>query len=231
MSELDNVRSIAKQVLTLSTAWGGKDESLWDRAQRLVRNARHISSLPELAKSGRKIDSFCLTVATYFLDSGLAMRSREAKDGDFNPLEVDSQEVLHDSTDIVRRQLGGLLGEEKIEKINLIILESSGNFTQMSEAMILSDARNLDDMGAAGLFNEAKRYAMNGKSISDALQIWQRKIDYRYWQARLKDSFRFESVRKIAARRLTAAEYFMSQLNAENGARDLEEFSAGGVVV
>jgi hypothetical protein len=46
--------------------------------------------------------------------------------------------------------------------------------------MILSDARNLDDMGAAGILNELRRLISSGKGISDALLSWERKIGYRY---------------------------------------------------
>jgi len=92
--------------------------------------------------------------------------------------------------------------------------------------MILSDARNLDDMGAMGIFNEFRRYIIGGKSICDALQSWKMKIDYRYWQARLKKSFRFESVRKLAEQRLSAAEHFMNQLEVETEAQDLNELIA-----
>ena len=96
---------------------------------------------------------------------------------------------------------------------------------KMLEAMILSDASNLDDMGAIGIFSEFKRYIIGGKGVSNVLHTWKRKIDYKYWQARLKESFRFESVRKIAEQRLSTAEYFMNQLKVENTASDLEESS------
>ena len=93
----------------------------------------------------------------------------------------------------------------------------------MTESMILSDARNLEDMGAVGLFHELRRYVIHGKSISDILESWKRKIDYGYWQARLKESFRFEPVRQLAEERFAAAVYFMNQLTVENGAHDLEK--------
>jgi hypothetical protein len=51
---------------------------------------------------------------------------------------------------------------------------------------------------------------------------WRKQIDYRYWQARLKDSFRFEDVRKLAEQRLAVAEQFMNQLQQETEARDLK---------
>jgi hypothetical protein len=78
-------------------------------------------------------------------------------------------------------------------------------------------------MGAVGLFNEFRRYVVHGKGASDVLDSWQRKVDYRYWEARLKEGFRFESVRKLAGERFLAAEYFMNLLGAENSARDLEQ--------
>ena len=89
--------------------------------------------------------------------------------------------------------------------------------------MILSDARNLEDMGAVGLYHEFRKYVIHGKGVAEVLDSWKRKIDYRYWQARLKESFRFESVRRVAQQRHETTEYFMNQLSTENAARDLEE--------
>ena len=97
--------------------------------------------------------------------------------------------------------------------------------------MILSDARNLDDMGVVGIFSEFRRNVIEGKGVCDALQIWKRKVDYRYWQARLKESFRFEQVRKVAEQRLSAAECFMNQLKAEAEARDVERLTVDSAFV
>jgi hypothetical protein len=112
----------------------------------------------------------------------------------------------------------------KIDTINKIIAESHNYTTRMTEAIILSDARNVDDMGAAGVFGELKRYVIAGKGVSDAINTWKRKVDYGYWQARLKESFRIESVRKLAEKRLLAVDSFMNQLQVENTAGDFEEF-------
>ena len=76
---------------------------------------------------------------------------------------------------------------------------------------------------ALPIYNEFRRYVIHGKGVSDVLESWKRKVDYRYWQARLKESYRFDSVRKLAERRFGATEYFMNQLDVEHGARDLEE--------
>jgi len=72
MSEIDIIRQIAQQVLTVTTLAGTSDNWLWDRAQRLVRNAEHICRLPELTDANLAVDRFCLIAATYFADAGFA---------------------------------------------------------------------------------------------------------------------------------------------------------------
>jgi HD superfamily phosphodiesterase len=224
MSELDIVKDLAKQALTISTPTGSSDNSLWDRAQRLVRNAEYICRLPELAKTSLQIDHFCLIAAAYFSDSGLARHLEAKEQGAKLALSgANGDELLDFSTQVVEEKLAGAVKKARIEKINRIITESGSLLTRMIEAMILSDARNLDDMGAAGIFNEFRRYVIGGKGACDAVRSWKRKIDYRYWQARLKESFRFEQVRELAEQRLSAAEHFMNQLKAETEALDLEE--------
>lgn len=224
MAEIDVIRDIAKQVLSVPTLIGTTDNWLWDRAQRLVRNAEHICRLPELTQASLPVDRFCLTAAAYFSDSGFA-RYADAQDTSARIVLADvSPSDLQDfSTQVVTDKLTGAIAGPKIDKINKIIVETTNRTTDLTEARILSDARNLDDMGAVGIFNEFRRYVIHGKGASDALDSWKRKIDYRYWDARLKESFRFDSVRKLAIQRFSSAEYFMNQLSAENSARDLEE--------
>ena len=232
MPELDTVKNLAKQTLTIRTLTSEIDNSLWDRGQRLVRNVKHICQLPELGNAGLQIDRFCLITATYFSDAGLACHL-ETKNSKGKPLTTNTNgdDLLDFCTQMVEEKLTDVIENAKIEKINRIITGSNNHFTRMTEAMILSDARNLDDMGATGIFNEFKQHVIGGKGASDALQIWKRKIDYRYWESRLKRSFRFESVRKLAEQRLSTAEYFMNQLRVETEAHDLKELSVNSTIV
>ena len=224
MSEMDVIKEIAQQVLTITTLAGLKDNWLWDRTQRILRNVEHICRLPEIVDANLPIDKFCLTGAAYFADAGFAHYADAENTASRLVLADVSADDLRDfSTQIVSDKLVGAFQGPKIDKINKIIIESGNRFSEMTEAMILSDARNLDDMGAVGIFNEFRRYAIHGKGASDVLQTWKRKIDYRYWEARLKESYRFESVRKLARQRYSATEYFMNQLEVESSAKDLEE--------
>ena len=229
MTELEVVRNLAKEALSRSTPMSDHDDSLWDRNKRLVRNVELICRLPELERAGLQINRFCLMAATYFIDAGLAgcLSSGKIKAANGN----NSRDLLLLSTKIVDRKLSTVIDKTKINNINTIITESGGDFTQRPEAMILSDARNLDDIGAAGIFNEFRRHVIAGKGVSGVLESWKKKVDYRYWQSLLKRSFRFEAVRKLAEQRLSVAEHFMNQLRVENVADDMQELSVNPALV
>ncbi|MHC5138146.1 MAG: hypothetical protein ACYSN7_06270, partial [Planctomycetota bacterium] len=96
-------------------------------------------------------------------------------------------------------------------------------FTDVTEAMVLSDGRGLEELGLAGLLGGLRGQLIDGKAVSDILESWKRKIEYGYWRARLEESFRFAAVRQIAEQRFAAVEQFMNQLATENSAGDVEE--------
>ena len=224
MSDIDIIRRIAREVLTRPAPGGDEDNWLWDRTQRILRNVEHICRLPELVEADVPIDRFCLVAATCFADSGFT-RYAEAEDVSSRLVltDVNSSDLREFSTQIVSDKLAETLSAAKIDKINNIIVESGSREANLTEAKILSDARNLDDMGAVGVLNEFRRNVIRGKGVSDVMESWKRKVDYRYWQARLKESFRFETVRKIAVQRFAATEYIMNQLKIENSAQDLKD--------
>jgi len=226
MPELDFVKKAAKEALIIMAPAGGSDSFLWERAERLVRNVEHIRRLAEISRAGLQTDRFCLITATYFSDTGLArcLDANNAGNKSAN-LNINNNGLLELSAQIADEKLRPGIDAAKTKTINRIIVESGNHFTNLTEAMILADARNLDDMGAAGVFYEMRRCTFDGKNISDILQLWKRKADYRYWHARLKDGFRFDAVRKLAERRLSAAESFINQLKLESTAEDLEEIA------
>ena len=227
MSEIDIVKELARETLVIPTQAAYPDNFLWDRAQRLVRNVEHICQVPELGRAGTTIDRFCLTAATYFCDAGIAVRLKTNQTGTLSASDNNGDGTLDFSAQIVEEKLGEHIDGLRVRNISRIVTESGSHFSKMPEAMILSDARNLDDMGTVGIFSEFRRYIVGGKSVSDFLPAWEKKIDYQYWQARLKKSFQFESVRKLAEQRLNTAEYFMNQLKIENNANDIAELLAG----
>jgi len=222
MAEAESVRELAKEAL-ISALSGELGVFLWERAQRLVRSVEYISQLPKLAEAGLKVDRFCLTAAAYFSEAGLACypesKVRAAKSG-FG--DVNGEDLPGFSAGVAEQKLAGVIETFRIGKITRIIIESGSRSTGMAEAMILADARNLEDMGLVGVLNEYRRCICRGRGVSEVLQKWKKKTEYRYWQARLEDGFRFEQVRKIAEQRLCAAGEFMDRLEAEAQGQDIE---------
>lgn len=151
MSEMDVIRQIAQQALTVPTLAGVRDNWLWDRTLRILRNVEHICRMPELTDKNTAVDRFCLIAATYFADAGFAHYA-DAEDMSARLVLADiSQTDLRDfSTQVVNDKLSGALAGPRIDKINKIIVESSNRFTDMTEAMILSDAQIWTIWGPSG---------------------------------------------------------------------------------
>jgi hypothetical protein len=225
---LDRIKEIAKNALMLPASWCERDNFLWERSQRLVNNVNLIASLQEVIDKQTDFDRLSLTSAAYFNEAGLASFLKSEKNA---PLQVipsfsvaGNDHLIYLSTEVVIEQLKSLIPMQTINKINSVIVHSYENGQKDPEAIILSDARNLDDMGVVGIFNELKNYLFAGKGINHLLKSWDSKIDYAYWQTRLDESFHFETVREIARKRLYAAHFFMKQLKLEVCALDIEKF-------
>ena len=222
MASIGVFHEIAEQVLAIPTVKGTPDRYLIDRAHRMLRHCGSIARLSDVQRF--QVDQECLNIAALFRDAGFA-RYADQEDRATRMVLADlTDEDLRDfSAQIVQEKLLDLLNPRQMERVCSIIIESSNRNTTLIEAMILSDARNLDDMGAVGIFNEFRRYVVHGRGATESLLSWKRKIEYDYWSARLRESFRFESVRKLAERRLKSAEQFMQNLDIENRAGDLED--------
>ena len=222
MTDLNIIKEIAQQALAIIAIKGTADRYLIDRADRLLRYCGHISQLNDVQCF--QVDRQCLNIAALFRDSGFARYANEQDRSARIVLADLTDEDLRDfSAQVVQEKLTPLLNPRQMERTCSIILESGNRDTTLIEAMILSDARNLDDVGAVGIFTEFRRYAIHGRGVSEIQASWNRKIEYDYWSARLRESFRFEAVRKLAEQRLKTAEQFMARLDVENRAADLED--------
>lgn len=223
MFELGVIKEIAEQVLAIPTVKGTTDRYLIDRAYRILRHCGSIAQLPEVQCF--QIDRDCLNMAAMFRDAGFARYADQSSQTSRLVLADLTDEDLRDfSTQVVQEKVAHLLNPRQLERVCSSIMESGNRNTTLIEAMILSDARNLEDMGAVGIFHEFRRYVVHGRGVAEAINSWKRKVEYDYWSARLRESFRFEAVRNLAQKRLKVAEVFMRQLELENRAGDMEDF-------
>ena len=221
---LDRVKEIAKSLLLIPIEGDSSDIFLFERSERLADNCVFIAQLPEVAAKSSSAELLPLGCAAYLNEAGLASHLRSNKNSRQSFWADQTDQLVYLSTEIVNEHLTGLIPDKTLNKINAIIIASYKNHTDMIEARILSDARNLDDMGIVGLFNDLKNYFDTGKGINNLLKSWERKVDYSYWQSRLNGNFHFGSVKEIAQKRLYAAQYFMKQLKGEINAADIEKF-------
>ena len=74
-----------------------------------------------------------------------------------------------------------------------IIRHAHDAATTISEVWFLSDADSLDDIGGLGVWRDLKRSVMEGRAVEDAVRAWQRREQYGYWEARIRDAFRLET--------------------------------------
>ena len=72
----------------------------------------------------------------------------------------------------------------------------------LDEAKVLADAVNLDDFGITGLIIQAVQLSRQGDGLMQVADGAEKREQYGYWDARLKDGFHFEPVRQMARRRL-----------------------------
>ena len=223
MESLEQIRKAAYELLIVEGPAGQTERWLWDRACRIVRHIEAISRLPDLQEIRESVDLFALETAGYLSDSGLPVYAATRETGiSLALLELGRPELRDFSLQTIREKLTSIKQMDFLEKVCRIVSESDNRFTKLPEAQILSDARNLEDMGLVGLVQDIRRCLLQGKGVSAILESWKRKIDYRYWEARLKESFHFPSVRKIAQKRFSAAESCMRSLEMEDFGQDLK---------
>ena len=85
----------------------------------------------------------------------------------------------------------------------------------LDEAKVLSDALGLEDFGLLGLVRHAIQLTRDGQGIDQLIAGSEKREQYGYWEARLKDGFHSDKVRAVARRRLEQARRAAAALRAE----------------
>lgn len=222
MPQRDEIIDAARSVLVGPSPLGREDTFLLDHAMRTLRNVDVMLKFREVA--ALRIDRVCLDAAVMFHDAALVRLDRERRESPvYAAATMSTDEIRGYSAELAGDALGDLLTPRQIDHTQDIIRQYQSRATTVPEAMILSDACNLDDLGAIGVWRELRRFALDGRSVEDALSAWRRKLDYGYYAARIDETFRFETCRRWARKRLERLERLMNEMIRENQAADLPE--------
>src|SRR5439155_26125793 len=114
------------------------------------------------------------------------------------------------------------IDEGLLDRATRVLQEMPHRSPMIDEAKLLADAVNLDDFGIVGLLTQMIQLARQGDGVSQLADGAEKREQYGYWEARLKDGFHFEPVRQIARRRLAHARQVATML-----AEERKEDSAG----
>lgn len=224
MVDHDRLLKRARSALTLGGGQDPPDLRLLEHSLRVMAGAELIVQLPEAGDL--QIDSVVLRVAALYHDAGWAVQV-EAK-------EVAPQRVLTRPTNDVQRELAAGLVEnsfsndlpaQAVARAGEAIRRINDHDAGLPESHVVSDADNLDQIGPVGFLQNLRRDLVEGRTLRHALDTWHRQQEYHYWEARIRDGIRFESVRELAWRRLATMDPFMEALGNHLDALDLAELT------
>ena len=220
MPEREELIAAARPLLVGPSPLGREDTYLMDHALRVLRHVDVMLEFEEI--SSLRIDRVCLEAATLFHDAARLRLEQERRESPvYAAATMGAEEIRGYSAELAGDALGELLSGRQIEHTQTIIRQHQSRTTNLPEAMVLSDACNLDDLGALGMWRELRRFAMEGRGVEDVLTSWRRKLDYGYFAARISDTFRFAESRRWAKARVRRLEQFMNDMIKENRAGDI----------
>ncbi len=106
------------------------------------------------------------------------------------------------AAELLVSQLGDIVDESLLDRTTRLLHEVPQRSPMLDEAKLLADALNLDDFGVTGLVQQTIALARHGDGVKQVADGCEKREQYGYWDARLRDGFHFEPIRRIAKRRL-----------------------------
>jgi hypothetical protein len=210
MSVDAKLREYVEQALAVVDDQGTHGPRLLDDAGRLWGRVEHFIAM-RLVHEG--IDSEALELACY------AMQLPSRRRGKTTTKKAAAKSTLRDRAEEAAELLVGIAGpdvdESLLDRATRILQEMPHRSPMLDEAKLLADAVNLEDFGVIGLIGQAIQLGRAGEGVTQLMEGCDKREQYGYWDARLKDGFHFEAVRQIALRRLSSARQICATLAAE----------------
>lgn len=124
------------------------------------------------------------------------------------------RERVEQAAELLVTAMGKEMDDGILDRVTTLLLQAAQRSPALAEARLLADALNLDDFGVGAFVMRCIQLGLQGQGVRDVNDANEKREQYGYWEARLKDGFHFEPVRQIARRRLERARQ-VNQLLAE----------------
>lgn len=205
----DRTRERLERALRSVDEHGTLGPRLLDDARRLWRRVERFLGMGLVVEV---LDADALELACYALQLP-QRRVRLAPTGRL------ARTTLRDRAEEAAEQLVELAGGEAddglLDRTARLLHEMPHRTPMLDESRLLADAVNLEDFGALGVVNHAIQLGRQGDGPRQLADGCEKRDQYGYWEARLKDSFHFDAVRAIARDRLAHIREICRLLQAE----------------
>jgi len=200
----------------------GGDTWLWDHTCRVVRTADRLRICPELA--AQPPDATALHAACLYREAGWAIQWQEGRIQSAQLLARPTQDLqLELAAEALLDDAGGLLDSLTLDRAAEAIRQSGRREPTLPEAIVLSDACNLQAVGLIELLRQFRQYQATGQPLDRLIETARRKQEYRYWDAWIRDCLRLELSRELALQRVAALEGTLEALRQHLTAEDLAD--------
>jgi len=220
VEQIKPLLALARELLVLRDGKSREDLWLWEHTVRVTRLARMLARLPEIGDE--RPDELVVTVAALFHEAGWAIHHRDGQIGPWQILSRPTSDLQRDLAAVaLHERAGTLLAPEALRMAAETIRQCNDRRTALPEAIVLSDATNLDEVGLLSVLRQFRQHQAEGRPLEQLLRTWNRQLEYRYWEARVNECLRLETARRIARERLKGVEQFMATLARDREAADL----------
>ncbi len=217
----------AERDLRISVHGWPPDPIVWEHSARVARTAEMIARLPEVAAQAPHTEA--VVVAALYHGMGWVL---QVQAGQISPDEL----LLRPTSDFCRdiaadwmdAHLPTIVPGGVLERAVAAVRKAGDRRTDMIEAQILAEADNLDQIGPPFIERMIRKCRHDGRTMEQLLASWERQEEYQYWQARIKESVRFASLRELAERRHQALRRFMADLAVAVRLEDVAVFGVPG---
>ncbi len=223
----DSLWKRAETDLCLRLTGSPQDPLIWEHSARVAKLAETIRTMPGIPPTD--VDPAALAAAALYHDAAWVLQARE---GEVQPSEM----LLRPCSDL-QRELGAdwltdrlkdLLGPGVLAQAARTVRELNNRRSPSPDVQILAEADSLDQIGPQTMLLMLRRQLNEGKSLKDLIAVWERQEEYNFWPARIKESFRFAVVRRLAEARLEKLRRFMNDLRQAVRLEDVTALHASG---